>query len=262
VIVTESELVNVLLKVLRTNTVMRAIDRPLKLAPKAFDGVGVDIATDVFFAPVVDLAVLVTEFRGVAIDVELIRTEHRSAIYVAGNVGEDIGSRHPIYNFGNHLTVTLDNADNRSFASGPAPALAGTFPADVSLIRFHNAHELRWLAVYHEFADLMGHAPRRLVRDTKLALKLFSGHAILAARHEENGKEPTLEAGSRFVEDRASGRVNLMPAPLTRIAATFFDGMKAIGLAAFRAGATSRILNLKHEVEARPVVGELCVELF
>ncbi len=56
-VVPESELVHVLLKVLPTDTMMRPIDRPFELAPKAFDGVRVDIATDVFLTPVVDLAV-------------------------------------------------------------------------------------------------------------------------------------------------------------------------------------------------------------
>jgi hypothetical protein len=37
--------------------------------------------------------------------------------------------------------------------------------------------------------------------------------------------------------------------------------MKAVCLTAFGASAASRILNLKHEVEARPIVGKLCVEL-
>ena len=107
----------------------------------------------------------------------------------------------------------------------------------------------------------MGHAPRRLVRDAKLALQLFSGHAVLAGTHQEDGKEPTLKAGSGFVKNGSRSRVNLMPTPLARIAATFFDGMKAVCLAAFGTSATSRKLNLKHEVEARPIVGELCVEL-
>jgi hypothetical protein len=105
-------------------------------------------------------------------------------------------------------------------------------------------------------------SPSRLVGHSKLPLQLFSGHSVLAGRHEEDGEEPRLQARGGFVENGSRSRVNLMTTPLAGIAATIFDRMKAIGLAAFRASAASRILNLKHEVEARPVVGELCVELF
>lgn len=241
---------------------MRAVNRPLKLAPKAFDGIRVNVTVDVFFAPVVDLAVLVPEFRGVPINRKFVAVENGSPIHVAGNVSEDIGSRDRINDLGNNLAVPLNDANNRSLARRATATLAGASAADVGFIGLHNARQLRRLAVCHEFTDLMRHTPRRLIRDAKLALKLFSGHAVLAGAHQEDGKEPRLKARSGFVEDRASRGINLMPAPLAGIASTFFDGMKAIGLAALRASAALRILNLKHEVEARPVVRELCVELF
>ena len=260
-IIAESELVNVSLSPLGTDRMMRAIYRAFKLAPKPFDGVGVDFAAHVFFLPVVHLAMLVAPLRSVAIDRQFIRVERGGNVHVAGDVCKDVIGRHSVHHFGDDLAAPLYNADDRSFASGPASAFAGARAADVGFIRLDNACELWRFAVCHQLADLVIHPPRGLVGDAKLALQFLRSDTVLAGRHQEDGKEPRGKRRGRLVEDRASGRVNLLAAICARIAAPSGDVMPRAFLPAVFALATVGPAGFKHKIEAGLIVGELGLEL-
>src|SRR5207245_6573288 len=66
-------------------------------------------------------------------------------------------------------------------------------------------------------ADLVEHAPRGLVGDSKLALKLLRGDSAPSAGHEEDAVEPEAQRRSRVLEDRPGHRVFIVPAELAGV---------------------------------------------
>jgi len=60
--------------------------------------------------------------------------------------------------------------------------------------------------------DLVEHPPRGLVVDAELALKMLRRDAASSAGDEIHGVEPQVEQGRGFVEDRPSGRVDVVAA--------------------------------------------------
>lgn len=260
-IVAERKLVNVSLKVAPTNVMMRAIHRPLQLAPESFNRVGVDIAAHVFVLAVVYCAVLVAPLRGVAVNRQFVGVERGGNIHIARDVPENVVCGHGVNDLRDYPAIAFHNPDYRSLSSGSAPALARPHAANISFVRFDDAHEFRRSAVAHEFADLVIHPPSRLVGDAELPLQFLCGHPVLARSHQENGEEPRLQTRAGLMEDRASGGIDVFATPSARIATTASDVMERGFLAALRASQPIRPPCSEHKIEAGLIVRELRLEL-
>ena len=143
---------------------------------------------------------------------------------------------------------------------GSNPGVTGSLAADVSFVRLNHALEFQ-AAFREQLADLMSHPPRTLVRHAKLALKFLGRYAVLAGRHEEHGEEPRFERSGGLVEDRSSGRINLIPA-FTSVGAALFDGVEVTLHAATLTSRTFRMALRVDVCQAIGVVLELGVELF
>ena len=72
----------------------------------------------------------------------------------------------------------------------------------------------------------MAHAPSALVRDAQLPLNLRGRNAMPRAGHEVHREKPFGQIGPRLMEDRASGRINVMAAPLADVGPAFGEGME------------------------------------
>ena len=72
----------------------------------------------------------------------------------------------------------------------------------------------------------MAHAPCALIGDAQLPLDFLSRNAVARAGHQVHGKEPLGQIGARLVEDRPSGRINVVAACLTGIGPAFAHGME------------------------------------
>ena len=261
VIVAERKLIHVFLEMLRGNEMMRPVHRAFQLRPEAVNGLRVDFAANIFLVAMIDFAMAVSPFRCVAINRQFIRVNGRPVFHVASYVREHVGSGDGIDNLRNDVPATLDKADDRRLTSRTTTTLARPDAAVIRFVCLNDAGEFRGLAVCHELADFVIHAPRGLVGHSKLALQFLRGNAVLAGRHEENCKEPRLKFRAGFVKDRASGGIDLMPAPRTGIRAAFFNRVVAVFLLAFRALQTTRPASLEHEIQAGAFGRELRLKL-
>ena len=106
----------------------------------------------------------------------------------------------------------------------------------------------------------MAHAPRALVSDARLTLHFLSCHAILGRSHQIHDKQPSFERRRGFVENRASGRVDVKAA-VADIGATVNDGVKLILAPAFFARQAVRKPHLENVSEAGNLIGELNSEV-
>lgn len=114
------------------------------------------------------------------------------------------------------------------------------------------------ISARHQLPQLMAHTPRALVRDADLALKLFGGDAVAGAGHQVHRKEPMRQLGPRLVEDRVSGRIDVMAALLAGISATLRHRMEIRPNAAGRTGEDrAAVVDLHELCEARRVIGIL-----
>ena len=177
------------LKVFGADNVVNAVDAALDVAPHAFDVVGVDSPSDVLFGMVSDSGVEVTESAKPVVAGHFVGVDHLSSGDMLLNhrhegTGLNVGD-----DFDNGLAVPLHHTGHDSLSSRSTSTFAGSVPADVSLIDFDLPKEFE-VALGHEFADLVEHAPSRLVGDSELALQLFSGNARAGGGHEEHGVEP------------------------------------------------------------------------
>lgn len=240
---------------------MCPINRPLKLRPEAFNGVGVDGAASILLSGVVHGIMLEAKAPCVAIRGQFIRVERASRLGILPQMPEDVGITEARHGLAAHSTAALDNADHGSLASGSTAPLAGTLPADVGFIRLKNAHQLTGLVVGHQLANLVRHAPRRLVGHTKLALQFLCGHTVAGSGHEEHGKEPRAQRRAGLVEDRSRRGIKLMAAPSAGIGAPFFDWIKTVFLPAIGTSRPRFPAGFEDKIQARPVIGELCGEV-
>ena len=83
-------------------------------------------------------------------------------------------------NLCHHVAAAFQHPKHNSLVWGAATALtARPLPADIGFVYLDDSAQ-RGFAVHarHVFSDLMPHAPRRLVSDAKLALKLLSWNPV------------------------------------------------------------------------------------
>src|SRR5439155_12365400 len=102
--------------------------------------------------------------------------------------------------------------DRRLFVIMPARASSGisTLPAHVGFIRFDRAAH-RAVALLEHRPNLLEHAPRGLVGNSKLPLKLLRADAAPSLSHQKDRVKPKVKAGARLVKDRARRRVKVVP---------------------------------------------------
>lgn len=90
--------------------------------------------------------------------------------------------------------------------------------------------------------------------------QLFGRDSVFAFGEKKNGKEPSLEAGLRLVENRSGCRGNLSATPRARIGPTLGYAVEAAGLAALANIPLKP--SAENEVQTGRVVRELRVKVF
>lgn len=165
------------------------------------------------------------------------------------------------------LDPSLGHAEHGSLGDGTTArvrfldlVLPLVLAAVVHLVHLDRSRQERLVLVNHR-ANLLEHAPRGLVSDTKFPFQLLGRNATTSARHEVDRVEPELEPGGRSLEDRGFHRVLMVPAELALIRRPTRFAVVLRDLLALRAVDTVRV-ELRDEVgEARGVVGEQFVPL-
>lgn len=258
-VVTERELVDVVLQVLAADAVVRPVNAAFKLRPKSFDGVGVGTANNIFPACVVDANVFEPKLAGEVIDRQFVRHNLCRGFDVAADVSNSVVGRHVGNDGCADFPAPLDNADNRRLANRPASAQPRSATADVCLVGLNDTTQ-QVSTAGHKLADFVPHAVRRFVGHAELPLKLFGRDTIFALGKKENGEEPTFEARLAFVKNCPRSRVQLRPAKRAGVATPLGNAVETVGLAAF--ADMPRVTSAENVVQTGVIVRELGIEIF
>src|SRR5208337_210210 len=106
------------------------------------------------------------------------------------------------------------------------------------------------------------HAPRGLVGHASLALNLLRRDAAASSGHEIDRVEPSRKRRGRLVEDRVSGRMNMIAAMLAAVRRATGNAVVLRDLLAVLAKYAVRIETVLEPFETGRVIGELCLEGF
>ncbi len=201
-------------EMLHADFVERADEGPLEQAPHVLDPVGVDVAAHPLVGAVVDALMSGVVVRDSHIGAERIGVDGFGFIL---DVFLDELVQGVLPHVGNalepHLAVPLQGASNPDPFVG-WDATAPTLPVDRiptrapdhGFVHFDNAKQDRLEVVRpHRLADTVAEVPGGLVRDPERPLDLVGRSALLALKHQVDGREPLPERELRVVEDSPRG---------------------------------------------------------
>ena len=243
------------------NSVEGPVNRTLKLRPEAFNGVGVNLATNVFALPVADRFVEVPKCLNLVVTVGFVGSDDRARL------DHSLQERHErnLLAVGNglgfHSSLALDHAEHGSFARcAPSTLSASTDATDVGFIGFHHIITAQRIGVLaHKLADLLCDTPSALIGNSEVPLQFFSGNTVLTLAHEKDGVKPKRERRSALVEDRSFGGVGLVSAG-TSVRTAILNGVAHVS-SAFRALQAIGISLFENMGEAGSVTGEIIMEI-
>lgn len=252
--------------------VVHALNTVLHKRPESFDGLRMNVTSDIdFFAVanppmIVVFPVLVQAVIGtVVIGENEIRWQ---------NVLPNQAVQGFLLHIGSHecadAASPLNESDNGSFRfliqSGCASLMAALTATEIRLIDFYGllapAQLRRVLRFIQHGANLLKHAPRRLVRHARLALNLLRGDAATSRSHQVDGIEPSAERSGRFVEDRASGGVNVVAATVARVGRATRNAMMFSHRFALLAIDAIWVEAIAKPFKAGRIIWELLLEVF
>lgn len=213
------------------DVVVDTADPALYETPKAFDGVGVNVAHNVDLCAVIDapMRVFVPMKTEIIIDHMVVSEDHafgQDVLFDDAHYRISLGVQRGI---GANPTLALYDSDHRSFvvlAALAAPVLVLPFTADVHFINFDAGAALaaeRVFVVVQHGSNLLKHAPRRLIRHASFALNLFRGNSTPRLCHEIDRVEPSRQGSRRFVKDGVGGWMNMVTAMIARVGRTTGD---------------------------------------
>ena len=253
------------------NVVINALDTVLDQTPESFDGLGVNFASNVDFLAVPNAPMIV---------VVLSTSEAVIGRIVIGEDeirGQNVFFNQPVQSVFLHVgghecadaALALNDSDHRCFrflVSRGSAALHSLLPAKVHFVNFDRLFAPAQLRRIFRFVqhgtNLLKHAPRGLVGYARLALNLFRGNAASGLRHEVDRVEPSRERSRRLVEDRASGRVNVMTAAVARVRRATRNAVVLCGRFARLAIDAVWVEVIAKPFKAGCVIRELALEVF
>src|SRR5579872_803987 len=192
--------------------------------PKTLNRVGVNVPHHPHLGTMADPLVLLHADSDTIIDDILIRKDRTLGKDVLAHQSEnalrrDIGSGHGFDSPNTFLRRPLDDSNHRSLllvaahGSSSVPLAGSTV---VHLIHFDRSAQ-RCAVILEKGANLVEHAPRGFVGDASFAFDLFCRDSATCGGHQVDRMEPRLKRSRGLVEDRSSGRVNVMAAMIARI---------------------------------------------
>jgi hypothetical protein len=269
-IVPEAVLVQIGLQVVTANRVINALDTVLDQRPETFDGLRMHVASNIDFLAVPN-APMVVVMRGSGesgINRVVIR-KHKIR-------WQDVLFNQPLHrvflHIGSHectdAALALYESDHWRFSFLVRRASAALHSLLAAVVHFVN---FDWLLASAQLRSVFGfvqhrtnllkHAPRGFIRYASLALNLLRGNPASRLRHEIDRVEPSRERSGRLVEDRASGRVNVMAAMIARVRRTAHNAMVLGQRFALSAIDAFRIQAITKPIKAGRVIRELFLEV-
>lgn len=247
---------------LRTYTVINALDAILYQRPKTVDGVCVAIAHYVDVVLVKDFLVTVSHLvkrvvnsvliginLRALLDFVLDDREKRSAFGVWNGVGFDL----PV--------VSTGYPNNRRFVRRSASALPASRSAEVRLVNLDLARH--WVNIFGQHrANFLAHSPGRLVGNAGFPFNLFSGNPAPGLCYEVDHIKPSGQRSAGLVEYGSGSGRNLMTAVFTSVNLASLDaviiGFPPAPFANNRFG----IALMSKPIQANVIVREICLKVF
>lgn len=202
---------------------MRAIYPALQLCPESFQGIHARarFGTGVLTAIVVYLEVAVARLVNVFVAAHFVRADRCAGQNLAQDQSVHRGLVAAGHDLSDQLAAALQHPDNNRLIPHISVALAADRAADNCFVDFNEgtgtAKRIVAVKQAHIFADLVTHAPCRLVGHTNLALDFLSCNAVPRRAELKHDKEPVAKACAGPVEWRPGCRIDLMPAILANI---------------------------------------------
>jgi hypothetical protein len=113
----------------------------------------------------------------------------------------------------------------------------------------------------HKLADLLAHAPSRLIGHAKRALQFFAGYAVASGDKKIDRIEPRLQRGVTILKDCASAWVNVIATKGASEGVAPRDFMESCLIAACAADVAQAIPNFHNAFQASIIIRELFKEL-
>src|SRR5260221_6392756 len=160
----------------------------LDLRPKAFDAVCVGVATYKYTFTVRYTQMIKTALCQSVVYRIFVRVDRRIKRNGVVNEGHPCAGLRIWHTFCLDTTFALDSTYNWCFSSSTTPALTLADTSNVSLVNFNvtTIATKRIAAFIQTATDHLKHTPRRLVGNTKFALKLFRRDTRASLRHQVN----------------------------------------------------------------------------
>ena len=198
------------------------LDAALDLAPKSFNRVSMNIASDILSFRVSNGIVLIANLFHGFIDTGLIRKQGGTDLDIFSDQGNDIGKPHFSNRFGNKPPLTLNNTNNGSLVFKSPIDLPFCDTSHIGFVSFNNVG--KFLAGFCEQkANLLCHTPGGFVGYAKRPFKLHRRHSVPGIGKQEDRVGLVFKRGVRLVEDRASQLMKLVPAILARLTLPIAD---------------------------------------
>ena len=204
---------------------MSPVDASFKLAPKALNGIEMNVAASVFFKGMVDTIMVVAHRTDPVIGVVLVSHDIGADFDAVSHNRKDGGGFGISNYFGLDLPLPFYHAKNWGFVFRSTAPFAMFSSAHVGFVKFNRVGKLL-SRLAEKLSDLFGHAPSRFVGDSELAFQLLGGHPILGVGKKIYSIEPAFKRGLGFVKDGIRKRVKLVSAILAGIAFAARDAVE------------------------------------
>lgn len=206
-------------EMLGAQTVPRSRDTAFEERESGFDGIGVNVAHDVYAAAVVNSLVVFPASLSHCCDVRhvVIGENH---VHILGDVLLDVPSQRARLRVLGveeaEIAVALADTENHFFVVHAChAALAAILPTNVSGIHFHLSVEHGLVSLRHSVPDAMAEIPCCFVSaDTERALNLASRHSLLRFAKQHRSGKPLEQRQVGIIEHRASRDAELIVAIL------------------------------------------------
>jgi len=155
-----------------------------------------------------------------------------------------------------YLSASLQHSKDNGFVFRATTAThTASLSANVSLINFNLAGQGK-LAVnlFHVLANLMAHAPSRLVRHTKLALQFLCRNTVTGSGKFINRQKPKLQRRPAILEQCADSGMQMMAADATAKSAFCFKTILLGLFSAFRASMALTKAAIKNVLQASFII--------
>ena len=270
-IVAETILVQIGLQIVTAHVVIHAPNSAFHQRPESFDGLRVNVASNVDFLGVLNAAMIViVRSSGKSVIGRILIGEHKVGwqnVFFNQSMQGALG--HIGRNECADIALALDKSNYRSFCflvCCARTALHSLATAKIHLIHFDGllaaAKFRRVLGFIEHGANLLKHAPRGFVRNARLALDLFCGNAATGRGHKVDRIKPSRERSGRLVKDRARSRVNVVAAMIARVGRTALDAVMFGDRFACLAIDTFRVEAIAKPLKAGGIVRELFLKVF